>query len=202
MQFVKRKCPICEEGLLVDHVVSEEKEYHRTKGSVALEYSECSFCGSEQANSAQTRANKRAMIAFKKEIDGLLIGEQIRALRNRYQITQSQAARIFGGGPVAFSKYESDDVMQSEAMDNLLRMADRFPQMFYALADKAGVDVESERHLKTKFFMWQHRYRQTTAHLSQMLLGAEQSVTRSNIVRFDRLETHIEDSSDELSRVY
>jgi HTH-type transcriptional regulator/antitoxin MqsA len=64
------------------------------------------------------------MVAFKKEVDGLLTGAQVRALRERLGINQSEAAKIFGGGLVAFSKYESDDVSQSEAMDKLLRAPD------------------------------------------------------------------------------
>ena len=37
-------------------------------------------------------------------------------------MTQGQTARLFSGGPVAFSKYENDDVAHSESMDNLLRL--------------------------------------------------------------------------------
>jgi HTH-type transcriptional regulator/antitoxin MqsA len=60
----------------------------------------------------QTRDNKRAMLAFKKQVADLLTGFELKALRQRLGVIQAQAAVIFGGGPVAFSKYESDDVMQ------------------------------------------------------------------------------------------
>lgn len=61
-------------------------------------------------------------------MDGLLTGAQIRTLRESLGLTQAQAARIFGGGPVAFSKYEHDDVTQSDAMDKLLRVANAVPE--------------------------------------------------------------------------
>ena len=76
----------------------------------------------------QARDNKRRMVAFKKSVDGLLTGAEVRALRERLGLKQSDAARVFGGGVVAFSKYENDDVTQSEAMDKLMRLADRVPQ--------------------------------------------------------------------------
>ena len=81
------------------------------------------------------------MLAFKKEVDGLLTGQEIKALRKRYNLTQAQAASIFGGGPVAFSKYESDDVMQSEPMDNLLRVASQIPDAVAWLAQRAGEQI-------------------------------------------------------------
>ena len=61
-------------------------------------------------------------MAFRKRVDELLTGAEITALRKQYKLTQGQAARRFGGGPVAFSKYENDDVAHSESMDNLLRL--------------------------------------------------------------------------------
>ena len=93
--------------------------------------------GSEQSDAVQLRTNKRAIVAFKKQVDGLLTGAQVRAIRERLDINQAKAARIFGGGPVAFSKYESDDVAQSEAMDKLLRLAVELPAAFNQLTEKS-----------------------------------------------------------------
>jgi HTH-type transcriptional regulator/antitoxin MqsA len=78
------------------------------------------------------------MQEFKKEVDGLLTGKEIKELRSRFRITQAQAAKIFGGGPVAFSKYEADDVSQSEPMDKLLRVALSVPGAFAWLSKEAG----------------------------------------------------------------
>jgi HTH-type transcriptional regulator/antitoxin MqsA len=83
------------------------------------------------------------MVAFKKEVDGLLTGAEVRALRKRLGLKQAEAAKVFGGGIVAFSKYESDDVTQSEAMDKLMRLVDRIPQVFNLLRDEAGLVVSS-----------------------------------------------------------
>jgi len=131
-------CPICEEGRLIAIEDMDDAEYRGVTRCLPLHYSECDACGSETATPEQTRHNKRAMIAFKKEVDGLLTGQEIVVLRKRLGLTQAQAAKLFGGGPVAFSKYEKDDVTQSESMDKLLRMADKIPAVMPTLANEVG----------------------------------------------------------------
>jgi len=68
----------------------------------------------------------------------------VRKFREYFGITQADAAKIFGGGPVAFSKYESDDLAQSKARDNLLRVAYEESGVFIYLANKAGVQIPNK----------------------------------------------------------
>lgn len=138
----KTLCPICGEGHVTDHVAQMETEYKGQKGLVASHYQLCDACGSDFAGAAEMRANKRTMLAFRKLVDGLLSGAEILALRKRYGLTQPQAARLFGGGPVAFSKYENDDVAHSEAMDKLLRLVLRSETAFWELVDQEGMTTE------------------------------------------------------------
>jgi HTH-type transcriptional regulator / antitoxin MqsA len=138
----KARCPICGEGHVTNHVEQVETEYKETKGLVASHYQLCDACGSDFAGAAEMRANKRTILAFRKQVDGLLSGPEILALRDRYGINQKQAARLFGGGPVAFSKYENDDVAHSEAMDKLLRLVLRSETAFWELVDQEGMTAE------------------------------------------------------------
>jgi HTH-type transcriptional regulator/antitoxin MqsA len=133
-------CPICEEGVLTTREGCNETDYKGVKGSVRFFYEECDVCGSGQVDASLSLKNKRLMIAFRKQVDGLLTGKEVRALRERLKLKQSEAARVFGGGPTAFSKYESDDVAQSAAMDKLLRVADALPEAFGHLRKLAGQD--------------------------------------------------------------
>lgn len=133
-------CPICGEGKLHHQVGKNHVEYKGQAAELDLHFSLCDACGSEQADATQTRTNKRQMIAFKKRVDGLLTGNEVRALREKLGLSQAEAALVFGGGPVAFSKYESDDVAQSEAMDKLLRLAVELPAAFDLLCRRAGVE--------------------------------------------------------------
>lgn len=132
-------CPICANGQL--HARNEwiDVEHSGHHGRIESRYSVCDGCGSEQAGTTDVRFNKRAMIAFKKQAQGLLTGAEVRQLRKRWGLNQEEAATVFGGGPVAFSKYEADDVMQSDAMDRLLRVADQVPAALDKLMADAGL---------------------------------------------------------------
>ena len=135
------RCPICEGGNLSERIGKNRVDYKGKTTELDLHFSVCDSCGSEQTNAQQVRMNKRYMAAFKKQVDGLLTGSEVKSVREKLGLTQASAAKIFGGGPVAFSKYESDDVTQSEAMDKLLRVAVEVPEVFVYLAERAKVNV-------------------------------------------------------------
>jgi HTH-type transcriptional regulator/antitoxin MqsA len=136
------QCSICGAGHVSAHVEDLETEYKGEKATVPSHYLLCDACGSDFAGANEMRVNKRAVMAFRKQVDGLLTGAEIVALRARYKLNQKQAARLFGGGPVAFSKYENDDVAHSEAMDKLLRLVLRSEAAFWELAEQEGMTVE------------------------------------------------------------
>ena len=139
------RCPICEEGNLLEQVGKNCVDYKGETAELDLHFSVCDSCGSEQANAQQVRMNKRYMIAFKKRVEGLLTGSEVKSIREKLGLKQSDAAKIFGGGPVAFSKYETDDVTQSEAMNRLLCVAVEVPEAFEYLAIRAQVHVDVYR---------------------------------------------------------
>ncbi len=140
MNELSNVCPVCGEGGLQPQVGKNPVEYKGVNKEINLHYSVCDACGSEQSAAVQLRQNKRAMVAFKKQVDGLLSGAEVRVLRQQLGLSQAEAAQVFGGGPVAFSKYESDDVAQSEAMDKLLCLADEVPVAFELLLRRAGIE--------------------------------------------------------------
>jgi YgiT-type zinc finger domain-containing protein len=76
-------CPICGEGCLEARVDKNPVEYKGQSTVLDAHYSVCDSCGSEQTSAVQSRTNKRAMIAFRKHVDGLLTGAEVRALRER-----------------------------------------------------------------------------------------------------------------------
>ncbi|MGE4534739.1 hypothetical protein [Halomonas sp.] len=65
-------CPICEAGLLVPQTAKNEVIYQGHTRTLPLLMWGCATCGSEQASAQQACDNKRAMLAFRKEVDGLL----------------------------------------------------------------------------------------------------------------------------------
>lgn len=146
----KEKCPICGEGHVTNHVQQIEHEYKGHKAMLASHFQECDTCLSEFAGAREGKMSKRVIMAFRKSVDGLLTGTEIVALRKQYGLTQDHAAKLFGGGPVAFSKYENDDVSQSESMDCLLRLVRRSEPAFWELVDEKGMANELKPLIKAK----------------------------------------------------
>ena len=138
----KALCAICGEGHVTAQTRAVETEYKGTKTLLPMHYQLCDTCTSDYVGMAESKLNKRIVMAFRKQVEGLLTGDEITALRKQYQLTQAQAAKLFGGGPVAFSKYENDDVAQSEAMDTLLRLVRRSPAAFWALVEEKGLQAD------------------------------------------------------------
>jgi HTH-type transcriptional regulator / antitoxin MqsA len=138
----KERCPICGEGHVTSRADPIQSEYKGIKAMVSLYYKVCDTCTSDFAGASESRLNKRAILAFRKSVDGLLTGSEILALRKQYRLTQDQAAKLFGGGPVAFSKYENDDVAHSESMDSLLRLVRRCEVAFWELVAEKNMTAE------------------------------------------------------------
>lgn len=137
-------CPACgEHGL---HEVNDTLEFQYKGQSTKLSQllSVCDCCGSEIATPRQSKLNLRAANAFKKRIDGFLVGDDIRAFRNRFQLTQEVCSQLFGGGEIAFSRYESDTVYQSLPMDRLIRLCMKAPKNLLELAKEASVELSED----------------------------------------------------------
>lgn len=72
-----------------------------------------------------SRAFDRALNCLKARADGLTDPGDVRRIRKRLKLTQRQASAWLGGGANAFAKYETGDVLVSQAMSNLLRLLDK-----------------------------------------------------------------------------
>lgn len=63
------------------------------------------------------------------------------ALRKRYGLTQQAAAKIFGKGKIAFSRYENEVTYPDDGTMLMLSMALEKPDSLKWLADRAGVEL-------------------------------------------------------------
>lgn len=76
-------CDLCQEGTLEVKQGLNVVTYKDNSRNLEMSFCECNVCGSEMVLPEQTRDNKRRMTAFKKEVDGLLTGFEVRAFRER-----------------------------------------------------------------------------------------------------------------------
>jgi HTH-type transcriptional regulator/antitoxin MqsA len=115
---------------------------------IPLLTSVCEHCGAEATSSAQHDENLRRLAERKAHYGGLLLGEDILALRRHYGLTQQLASRIFGKGKIAFSRYESETTYPDASTTLLISLAIAQPDALKWLADQAGVEI----------LLWQARY--------------------------------------------
>ncbi|HEY8696915.1 MAG TPA: type II toxin-antitoxin system MqsA family antitoxin [Rhizomicrobium sp.] len=80
----------------------------------------------------------RALVELKAETQDVLKPNQVRAIRLRLKLSQRKAGEVLGGGPRAFQKYESGEVLVSRPMTQLLRLLDRDPKRLRELADSSS----------------------------------------------------------------
>ena len=127
-------CKICKSKDVSGFVEVEDISYKGNDLQVSIAYSVCNNCDREFVSKPQIIQNELALRAVKKTFDGLLSSEEIVRAREELSLTQEQAARVFGGGRNAFSKYERGEVSQSVAMDKLIRICLNHREIFRELA--------------------------------------------------------------------
>lgn len=64
-------CPICGEGHVTAMVEMVESEYKGQKAELPLHYKLCDTCTSDFAGAEESKLNKRALIAWRKKVDGI-----------------------------------------------------------------------------------------------------------------------------------
>jgi len=127
-------CKLCKSEDVSGYVEAEEISYKGSTLQISIAYSLCNNCDREFISKPQILQNEAALRAAKKDYDGLLSSEEIIRARRTLSLTQEQAARVFGGGRNAFSKYERGEVSQSVAMDKLIRICLNHREVFHELA--------------------------------------------------------------------
>lgn len=134
-------CKICQSDNVTTHCEAESIHYKEQILKVDMDYSLCHSCGREFISKAQIAKNDVRVRDAKKLFDGLLTSTEIYQARRSLGLTQDQAATLFGGGKNAFSKYERGEVSQSAAMDKLIKICLKHPEIFKELSVESGIKV-------------------------------------------------------------
>lgn len=123
-------CPKCESDAIDAYSYSDTLDFRHLELDVEqLERCKCNSCGTHWETPAQSIRNQTrikeeyARVRDRvRERDGLLPGSRICEIRKQLSINQKEASALFGGGINSFNKYESGEVLQSFAMDRLVRL--------------------------------------------------------------------------------
>lgn len=87
----------------------------------------CEHCGEGIHTGKDMIVSDRVLNRLKAKAEGLPLPETVKRIRKRLKLTQKDAGTIIGGGPKAFQKYESGDVLVSKAIASALRLLNQNP---------------------------------------------------------------------------
>ena len=128
-----RECLNCGRGMLVHEVKDVSYEY---KGNVIVVVQvsgwHCPVCQEIEFDSGEGVRFAEAIERFAAEVDARDAAELAR-IRRKLKLTQQEAAKITGGGPNAFSRYERGKAKPLAAVTNLFRLLDRHPELLEEL---------------------------------------------------------------------
>ena len=79
------------------------------------------------------KVSDRALNRLKARTEGLLEPEEIKRIRKKIGLTQEAAGELIGGGPRAFQKYETGDLLPSRAISSALALLDHDPKALRVL---------------------------------------------------------------------
>ena len=148
------RCPVCGTGTLSKETVTETFEYKGRRfdypGYVVYK---CTACNESVVDRATLKESGRAVRDFYRKVDGLLVASEIKRIRKyKLCLTQDQASELLGGGAKSFARYENSEVIQSAALDNLLRVLDEAPHLINVLKKKNhGRDEETVVSFKAAY---------------------------------------------------
>jgi len=136
-------CPVCGTGTL-NEIADQSYEFkHGRKTHIVggLLHSVCGECGTSMFLPEQMRANNLRVREFQNHLEDYISPAQVLELRERYELTQTQANQIFGGGPTAFSKYERGISNPSAGAARQMLAALRDPSYMSALLLSRGLTI-------------------------------------------------------------
>jgi HTH-type transcriptional regulator / antitoxin MqsA len=135
----RQKCPICGTGFLKKMISTEQFEYKGEHLPITnyITYT-CGQCREAIVDNQTLIDSGKKLKNFQRKVDGLLTGNQIKAIRKKLGLTQEQMAEIVGGGLKSLARYESEQVCQSKGMDNLLRILDAYPETLKIIQKKTS----------------------------------------------------------------
>lgn len=142
-------CPYCSSNRisLASAIVSEKVTVAGAERAITYrdEHHKCENCGEIFATYEQARTRESAYAQAIARANGGYTGAEIRALRERYCLKQSEFETALGLGKKTLVRWERGTVPPSAAAVGLLWVADQHPEVFAELAGRNGISIDTSR---------------------------------------------------------
>ena len=157
-------CRICGEYHEVPTVkVTDQEVFKGEEVEFQAIYLYCSNADEYLATEDMIRRNDRALKDAYRKKAGLLTSTEIRAIRDKYGISQKDLAAVLDWGRATIARYETHQV-QDRAHDDILRTIDRDPKWFLDMLERARPHLPARaydicvREAKVQYKGNQNRY--------------------------------------------
>ena len=143
------KCPTCGTGDLVAAV--RDVPYSYKGKNTVIKSVKGRFCDNPKCREVvmdmdESARTSREVLEFNKEVNAKLTPiDLLTEVRERLKLTQQQAAKVFGGGPNAFSRYESGKTKPPVALVKLFKVLNKHPELFEEIAGSDNLAKTSRR---------------------------------------------------------
>lgn len=125
------KCPVCGASELLQD--TRDLPYSYKGQSMIITHVSgdfCHECGESVLSIAESERVSMAMLAFNKQVNSSLADPFfIMRVRKKLKLDQKEAAKLFGGGDNAFSRYENGKTKPPLALLKLLALLEKHPEL-------------------------------------------------------------------------
>ena len=139
-----RECLNCGRGRLKHATKDVAFEYKGHKTVVPrVSGWHCPNCHEVEFDAGEGVRFAEAIKRIAADVDAQGAAELVR-IRKKLKLTQQEAAKITGGGPNAFSRYENGKAKPLPAVTNLFRLLNRHPELLEELRTLQGTSTDGE----------------------------------------------------------
>ena len=137
-------CPVCENGKLEEKQKTLDFEYKGVNRKITDQrVFECNDCHEQLQNKKDLILLDRMLTDSRRSIDGLLVSNEIKSIREHFGLTQVEFAQALQVGAKNFARYESGHATQGRMTDNLLRILRDYPYTIRQFGVKYPKDQDS-----------------------------------------------------------
>ena len=148
LRMIRRACPVCEELRDMEIIVIDDSTVFKGENiTFSAQYVYCPICQEQFEMNEQISENNLAMKDAYRLKMGLLTTYDIRSIRSKYGISQSDLCTILEWGTKTITRYEGHQV-QDAAHDAVLKKINNDPEWFISLLQQAKSKLPNDSYQK------------------------------------------------------
>ena len=133
-------CAECGYATRIERIAPFTFSHNGKQASIEDRQTFCPACGTIGYVGDQADRHELAVAAKIREIEGLLSAEDLRRIRQKYALRQTDMEAMLSVGPKTWTRWERGKVPQRKAADTLIRLIDEDPEVVRRLMEQAGVE--------------------------------------------------------------